>query len=46
MVFQGGQYILALVDFYGANFSVFILGTIEVVGVAWVYGTLIYIQLN
>lgn len=37
-VTPGGQYILALVDFYGANFSVFILGTIEVVGVAWVYG--------
>jgi hypothetical protein len=43
---QGGQYILTLVDFYGANFSVFVLGTIEIIGVAWVYGTLIYIQLN
>jgi hypothetical protein len=38
MVFQGGQYILTLVDFYGANFTVFILGTIEVVGIAWIYG--------
>ncbi|GFG40221.1 hypothetical protein Cfor_09809, partial [Coptotermes formosanus] len=34
----GGQYILTLVDFYGANFSVFVLGTIEIIGVAWVYG--------
>jgi len=34
----GGQYILALVDYYGANFPVFILGTFEIVGFAWVYG--------
>jgi len=46
MVLQGGLYILALVDYYGANFSVFILGTVEIVGLAWVYGTLIYKQLN
>jgi hypothetical protein len=38
--FQGGQYILTLVDFYGANFTVFILGTIEVIGIAWIYGEL------
>ena len=46
MVLQGGQYILALVDYYGANFPVFILGTVEIVGLAWVYGGLIYKQLN
>jgi hypothetical protein len=46
MVLQGGQYILTLVDFYGANFSVFILGTIEMIAVAWIYGTLIYIKLE
>jgi solute carrier family 6 amino acid transporter-like protein 5/7/9/14 len=46
MVLQGGQYILSIVDHYGANFPVFILGTIEIVGVAWVYGRLIYKQLN
>jgi hypothetical protein len=40
MILQGGQYILTLVDFYGANFTVFILGTIEVVGIAWIYGEL------
>ncbi|PSN34958.1 Sodium-dependent nutrient amino acid transporter 1 [Blattella germanica] len=34
----GGQYVLTLVDFYGANFTVFILGTIEMVGIAWIYG--------
>lgn len=34
----GGQYILTLVDFYGANFTVFILGSIEMVGIAWIYG--------
>jgi len=37
-VTPGGLYILALVDYYGANFSVFILGTVEIVGLAWVYG--------
>jgi len=41
MVLQGGQYILALVDYYGANFTVFILGTVEIVGISWVYGRLI-----
>jgi Sodium:neurotransmitter symporter family. len=40
MVLQGSQYILAIVDYYGANFSVFILGTIEVIGVTWIYGKL------
>ncbi|KAJ4442663.1 hypothetical protein ANN_04252 [Periplaneta americana] len=35
---QGGQFILTLVDFYGANFTVFILGAIEIVGVSWIYG--------
>ncbi|XP_021912916.1 sodium-dependent nutrient amino acid transporter 1-like isoform X1 [Zootermopsis nevadensis] len=37
-VTPGGQYVLTLVDFYGANFTVFILGTIEMIGIAWVYG--------
>jgi hypothetical protein len=26
------------VDFYGANFTVFILGTIEMIGISWIYG--------
>jgi hypothetical protein len=42
MALQGGQYILALVDHYGANFPVFMLGTVEIVGLAWIYGRLIY----
>ena len=46
MVLQGGLFMLALVDYYGANFSVFILGTVEIIGFAWVYGTLICKQLN
>ncbi|XP_069682879.1 sodium-dependent nutrient amino acid transporter 1-like [Periplaneta americana] len=37
-VTPGGQFILTLVDFYGANFTVFILGAIEIVGVSWIYG--------
>ncbi|PSN36336.1 Sodium-dependent nutrient amino acid transporter 1 [Blattella germanica] len=37
-VTPGGQYMLTLVDFYGANFTVFILGTIEMIGIAWIYG--------
>jgi hypothetical protein len=34
---------LTLVDFYGANFTVFILGTIEMIGVGWIYGMFLYI---
>jgi solute carrier family 6 amino acid transporter-like protein 5/7/9/14 len=37
-VTPGGLFLLALVDYYGANFSVFILGTVEIVGLAWIYG--------
>ncbi|KAJ9576849.1 hypothetical protein L9F63_006623, partial [Diploptera punctata] len=29
---------LTLVDFYGANFTVFILAALEMVGIAWIYG--------
>jgi solute carrier family 6 amino acid transporter-like protein 5/7/9/14 len=39
MVLQGGLFLLNLVDFYGATFPVFILGTFEIVGIAWIYGT-------
>jgi hypothetical protein len=46
MALQGGQYILALVDHYGATFPIFILGTVEIVGLAWIYGKLIYKHLN
>jgi hypothetical protein len=45
-LFQGGQYILTLVDFYGANFTVFILGTIEMVGIGWIYGKFLHLSNN
>ncbi|XP_049801444.1 sodium-dependent nutrient amino acid transporter 1-like [Schistocerca nitens] len=34
----GGQWILTLVDFYGVQFVVFILATIEMIAIAWIYG--------
>jgi hypothetical protein len=33
-------------DHYGINFPILIFGTIEIVGLAWIYGRLIYKQLN
>ncbi|XP_046404052.1 sodium-dependent nutrient amino acid transporter 1-like [Ischnura elegans] len=37
-VTQGGQFILALVDYYGASFIVYVLSTLEVIAISWVYG--------
>ncbi|XP_046428317.1 sodium-dependent nutrient amino acid transporter 1-like [Neodiprion fabricii] len=37
-VTPGGQFILTLVDYYGASFIVFILATFEIIGIIWVYG--------
>ncbi|XP_015434043.1 PREDICTED: sodium-dependent nutrient amino acid transporter 1-like [Dufourea novaeangliae] len=34
----GGQFILELVDYYGGSFIVFILATLEITGIFWVYG--------
>ncbi|XP_053988536.1 sodium-dependent nutrient amino acid transporter 1-like isoform X2 [Hylaeus volcanicus] len=34
----GGQFILELVDFYAGSFVVFILATLEITGIFWVYG--------
>ncbi|XP_055383393.1 sodium-dependent nutrient amino acid transporter 1 [Condylostylus longicornis] len=34
----GGQFILALVDFYGASFVALILAIGELIAVAWIYG--------
>ncbi|XP_031631151.1 sodium-dependent nutrient amino acid transporter 1-like [Contarinia nasturtii] len=34
----GGQFILNLVDFFGASFIVFILAIAEMVAVCWIYG--------
>jgi hypothetical protein len=46
MVLQGGLYILTLVDQYGVYFPILVLGTVQMVGLAWIYGRLIYKQLN
>ena len=46
MVLQGGMYILILVDHYGVIFPILVLGTFQILGWAWVYGRLIYKQLN
>ncbi|XP_050448006.1 sodium-dependent nutrient amino acid transporter 1-like isoform X1 [Cataglyphis hispanica] len=37
-VTPGGQFILTLVDYYGASFVVFILASFEMTGVIWIYG--------
>ncbi|CAG7629218.1 unnamed protein product [Allacma fusca] len=37
-VTPGGQFMLELVDHFGANFVIYVMATIEVMGVAWVYG--------
>ncbi|KAF3425479.1 hypothetical protein E2986_01163, partial [Frieseomelitta varia] len=34
----GGQFMLELVDFYAGSFVVFILATLEITGIFWVYG--------
>jgi hypothetical protein len=39
MVLQGGLFLLDLVDFHGVIMPVFILATVEIIGVAWIYGT-------
>ncbi|KAG7209784.1 hypothetical protein KM043_011402 [Ampulex compressa] len=34
----GGQFILGLVDYYAGSFIVFVLATLEITGVFWIYG--------
>jgi hypothetical protein len=46
MVLQGGLYIYTLVEHYGVNTPVLVLGTFQITGLAWVYGRLIYKQFN
>lgn len=36
--FQGGQQILTLVDNFSGNFVIYILATIEVMAISWIYG--------
>ena len=38
LYFQGGQFILNLVDFFGGGFMIFALTVLEVVGIIYVYG--------
>lgn len=35
---QGGQWMLNLVDFFGASTIIFILGLFEIIAICWVYG--------
>lgn len=42
--FQGGQYILNLVDYFGGTFIIVFLASFEVIAISWVYGNnLLYI---
>lgn len=34
----GGQFMLELIDYYAASFVVFILATLEITGIFWIYG--------
>ncbi|GFO43793.1 transporter [Plakobranchus ocellatus] len=43
-VCPGGDYVVTIMDFYGADFSVIILAWLEVVGVMWVYGVFNYLK--
>lgn len=36
--FQGGQWMLALVDNFGGTFLIFTVGIFEIIGIFWVYG--------
>ena len=38
LCYQGGIYILQLMDNYCASFSALIIGLVEVIAIAWVYG--------
>lgn len=36
--FKGGQFVLNLVDHFGASFIAFVLAVAELIAVAWIYG--------
>ena len=38
--FQGGMYVLQLMDWYSASFSVLIIAMIECIVINWIYGRL------
>lgn len=37
-VTPGGQFILTLVDNFGGNFTIYVLATLECIGICWFYG--------
>lgn len=37
---QGGQYLLVLVDFFGAQFIAYVMAIAEIAAVCWIYGKL------
>ncbi|CAL8123743.1 unnamed protein product [Orchesella dallaii] len=37
-VTPGGQFMLTLVDYFGANFVIYVMAIVEVAAVSWVYG--------
>lgn len=37
-VTPGGQWILDLVDFFGASFVIYVMATTEIIGIVWFYG--------
>lgn len=37
-VTPGGQWILQLVDHFGATFLIYVMATLEIVGICWIYG--------
>ncbi|XP_035710053.1 sodium-dependent nutrient amino acid transporter 1 [Folsomia candida] len=37
-VTPGGQFLITLVDYYGAGFVIFVMSTLEIIGIAWIYG--------
>lgn len=41
-VTPGGQYVLNLLDFYGASFVALVLAIFELIAMGWIYGMLIY----
>lgn len=43
-LFQGGMYVLQLMDNYCASFSALIIGLVEVIVIGWIYGEFISIK--
>jgi len=37
-VTPGGQWMLELVDYFGAGFVIYVMATLEMIGIVWVYG--------